>query len=154
LHPMGALLKPDSLLEGVFGVLDTAIGEEAEEVNTVLRDSYITSIRKSLFKRISPRRGGNTDWSCITGKKNRDKNGKRITLSRHAQTELQKVVDQLNTEEMAEELREIGVTPPDHTEGLIELIRNAKTDRVMKADEFRLFQKHKERILRYLAKSL
>lgn len=130
------------------------IGEEAEEVNAVLRDSYITGIRKGLFKAICKRRGGPIDWAYITGKKSRGRDGRRITLSKYAQAELQKVVDYLNMEEVEEELRDMGLIPPDHLDDLIDLIQGAKTDRVMKAEEFRLFQKHKEKVLKYLARVL
>jgi len=150
---MVAPLKPVLLLE--YEEKCPTIGEEAEEVNAVLRDSYITGIRKGLFKSIRKRKGGNQDWAYITGKESWGKDGLRITLSRHALTELRRVIDHLNTEDMEGELRELGVyPPPDSTDGLISLIQGAKTDRVMKADEFRLFMKHKERILKYLARSL
>lgn len=144
-------MRPDLLYEceEILG-----LGEEAEEVNGVLRDSYITDLRKGLFKAITMRRGGPTDWAYITGKKSRDKHGRRLVLSEYARSELQKVVDFLNLEENEEELREMGISPPDHIDGLVDLIQNAKTDRVMKADEFRLFQKHKDKILRYLARIL
>ena len=123
-------------------------------MHAILRESFITQIRRELFKAISQRPGGPQDWAYIVGKKSRDKKGHRIILSDHANTELQKVVDWLNSEEMEEELRELGLEPPDHIDGLVEWIQGAKTDRVMKADEFRLFQKHKNLIIRYLAKVL
>ena len=148
---MGAPLRPVLLPE--YEEYPT-IGEEAEEVNAVLRDSYITGIRKGLFKAINKRRGGPMDWAFITGKKSREKDGRRITLSKYALRELQKVVDYLNTEEVEGDLREMALTSPDHIDGMIDLIQGAKTDRVMKAEEFRLFQKHKEKILRYLARVL
>jgi len=69
------------------------------------------------------------------------RDGRRITLSKYAQAELQKVVDYLNMEEVEGDLREMALTPPDHIDELINLIQGAKTDRVMKAEEFRLFQR-------------
>ena len=124
-------------------------------MHDVLRDSFVTCIRKALYKAIAQRRGGTQDWAYITGRKSRNERGRQITLSRHARQELQRTVDHLNTEEMENELRDLGLyPPPDSVDDMIEWVQGAKTDRVMKADEFRLFQKHKELILRYLARIL
>ena len=118
-----------------------------------LKEDYFWScLRSDLFKKINQGPGSADQWLYIVGKKNRDKSGKLIKLSRKNEAELWGVVEYLNGEEGLEELRDLGITdPPQHIDDLMEIIRGAKVDRAIKADMFRAFLKYKHRIMDYLA---
>ena len=122
------------------------------ELMNLLREDYLQRIRSDLFNRIYRVQGGQVQWRFIIGKLSRYPNGELIQLSENSLKALQRWVDYMNSEEGLDELRELGIEPPDHIDSLIDLVQSAKTDRQMKADSFRLFLKHRSRILEYLTR--
>ena len=104
-----------------------------------------------LCLRIFIKGSGATQWAYITGKKSRHVDGRRIQFSDKILKHLWNAVNYLNSEEGLEELKELGISEvPDHIDGLVNLIANARVDRDIKRDQFRLFLKHKHKIMRYL----
>ena len=123
-------------------------------MNSVIRESFLTGIRKELFKKICKGDGGSYQWRYIIGKCSRYPDGRRIILTKDTLSELHRVIDYMNSSEGLEELNDMGIDPPTHPDELIHLIQAAKTDREMKSIEFGLFRKHKNQILKYLARVL
>lgn len=126
--------------------------EDAEELMNLLREDFLQKIRSDLFNRISRGRGGQTQWKFIIGRLSRLPSGERIRLSDNSLKALQNWVDHLNSEDGLDQLKEIGISPPEHVDDLIDLVQSAKTDREMKSDSFRLFLKHRSKILEYLTR--
>ena len=128
-------------------------GEELndEEVD-LIKESFWTGIRSSLYKKIIKCKDGGYQWAYITGRKNRYSDGRRISLSKESLAILWGAVGYLQSEEGQEELMDIGILDdtPEHVDDLISLVSGAKTDREIKADQFRLFLKHKHKIMRFL----
>lgn len=128
--------------------------QEYDELMNLLREAFLQKIRSDLFNKISRGPGGQTQWKFIMGIKTRYPDGRRIILSERNRVLLEQCVDYMNTEEGLEELRQLGIEPPEHPDGLIGLIQSAKKDREMKAECFRLFLKYQGQILEYLTRRL
>jgi len=124
---------------------------DEDDVN-LIHASFWSGIRASLFKKIAVKgKGSSYQWAYITGKKSIYPDGQRIQLSRKTEKYLWDMVGYLNSEEGMEELHDLGIMEaPDHIDGLINIIADAKTDRDIKRDQFRLFLKHKHKIMKFL----
>ena len=128
-------------------------GEEGLDVEGVdlIKESFWSDLRSSLYKQIAVGAGGSYQWGFITGKKSHYSDGKRIHLSDESFKCLGHTVAYLQSEEGLSELMEHGIPyPPEHIDDLIDLITFAKTDREIKKDQFRLFLKHKNKIMQFL----
>ena len=128
-------------------------GEEElnEDDINLIHDSFWSSIRASLFKKIAKGTGGQTQWAYIVGKRSRHIDGQRIKFSRKVEKHLWAMVEYLNSEEGLDELMDHGINKaPEHIDDLVDIIANAKTDRDIKRDQFRLFLKHKHKIMKFL----
>ena len=127
-------------------------GEELnEEEVDLIKESFWSSLRSDLYKKIIRDIDGAYQWAYITGKKNYYSNGKRIYLSAQSIKYLSQVVTYLNSEEGVQELMDLGISnPPEHIDELMSILAFSKTDRELKRDQFRLFLKHKHKIMRFL----
>lgn len=127
-------------------------GECDEDNCNLIRETFWSGVRAVLYKKIGYRGKDCTyQWAKITGKKIKYPNGKRIELSEKAIKHLWHIVEYLNSEEGLDELRSIGIMyPPEHIDDLINEISDAKTDREIKREQFRLFLKNKHKIMKML----
>jgi hypothetical protein len=143
-------------MKGSNSLAEDLMRRYSEELNEseidLIQESFWTGLRSALYKKIIRCKDGWYQWAYITGKKNRYANGKRIILAPEILTILWGTVNYLQSVEGQEELMDIGITndTPEHVDDLISLISEAKTDREIKADQFRLFLKHKHKIMRFL----
>lgn len=128
--------------------------EELEEAEIdLIKESFWSGIRASLFKKIVKKniKGCQFQWSYIIGKRTRDYKGNRILLDKRSEKYLWKIVDYLNSTEGLEDLQDLGIQKaPEHIDDLIEIIRSSKNDREIKREQFRLFLKHKHKIMKFL----
>jgi hypothetical protein len=131
----------------------TETEEEENEVHSLMQDVFWSFTRLHLYKEICKGKGGSTQWAFITGKKSRDKLGKRIQLTDKNISILQRTVDYFNTEEGIEELLNLGITtPPDHIDDLVSIIADSPTREQTKKEEFKMFLKYRERIFKFLSR--
>lgn len=123
---------------------------DEDDIN-LIQESFWSGIRASLFKKISKGEGGRYQWMYIIGKISRYPDGSKISLSDKSIKYLDKVVTYLNSTEGREELIDIGITDsPEDIDELVGIIRYSKNDRTIKKEQFRLFLKHKHKIMKYL----
>jgi hypothetical protein len=123
---------------------------DEDDIN-LIHESFWTGIRASLFKKISKGEGGRYQWTYIIGKISRYPDGARISLSDKSIKYLDKIVTYLNSTEGREELLDIGIKePPEDIDELIGILKFSKNDRTIKKEQFRLFLKHKHKIMKYL----
>jgi hypothetical protein len=131
----------------------TEFDEEDDEVQKLMVDVFWSYARAHLYNEIHRGKNGFTQWFFITGKKSRDRHGARIQLTERNTKILWNMVNYFNTDEGREELLKIGVVdPPEHIDDLISIIADSKTREETKAEEFRMFLKNRERILKFLSK--
>lgn len=117
----------------------------------IIQKSYWSDLRSYLFKKICKGKGGRTQWEYITGKRSRNADGTRIQLTEDNTRILESLVAYYETDEGREELEKYDIHPiPEHPDDLIEKISEALPDRKMKREEFKLFLKHKDKIMRFL----
>jgi hypothetical protein len=121
-------------------------GEEKvdREDSNIIRDSFWSSVRSTLFKKIHNREGGQLQWLYIIGKRSRDSTGRKIVLNSWTVDCLEKMVKYLNSLEGLEEVyKHQNYEVPEHIDDLINKIRNSDTDRTIKRRFFRLLMKHR-----------
>lgn len=124
--------------------------EDPDDLN-IIQKSYWSDLRSYLFKKICKGKGGRTQWEYITGKRSRNADGTRIQLTEDNTRILESLVAYYETDEGREELDKYDIHPiPEHPDDLIEKISEALPDRKMKREEFKLFLKHKDKIMRFL----
>jgi hypothetical protein len=129
------------------------VGEDNDEMSSLLREAFWSGIRASLYKSICKGGGGFNQWAFITGKKTRDSHGRKIRLFDESIAAMQKVVDYLESTEGQDELKELGITNcPDSPDALMSIICDVKTTNEVKRDEFRAFLSHKHKVLEYLSR--
>lgn len=128
-------------------------GEEGSEKDRVLREELFWSgIRASLYKKINKGKDCRYQWAYITGKINRRRDGSLITLSKENLAHLEHIVDYLNSEEGLDNMSDYGIygASPQDPDDLKSFIAGAMTDRQIKREIFRLFLKHRNKILDFL----
>ena len=127
--------------------------QEDKSESSLLREGFWARLRATLFNKISKGPGGPDQWAFITGKKRRDSEGNKLYLMEKNFKILERTVEHLNTEGGRDQLMEIQESNiPDSVDDLIDIIQATRTKEEVKRDEFRLFLKHRERIMRYLLK--
>lgn len=128
-------------------------GEEDIEKDMDLRkELFWSGIRSSLYKKVHKEKDSHYQWAYITGKTNRRPDGSRITLSDRNVIHFENIIEYLNSEEGLDNMHDYGVydDPPQHPDDLICIIDGAMTDRQIKKEIFRLFMKHRNKILDFL----
>jgi hypothetical protein len=128
-------------------------GEEDSDEDDLdlIQKTFWSDLRAELYKKICRGEGGYNQWALITGKKTRYPDGQRIRLSDKTVRYLQEVVDFFGTAEGREDLEMAGITKiPEHIDDITGMIGDALVDRAIKREQFRLFLKHKYRIMRFL----
>jgi hypothetical protein len=127
--------------------------ENEDDVSSLIREKFWAKIRSNVYKKVCRGIGGYTQWAYIVGRKTYDNCGNRITLTDKNKRILQEIVDYLNSTEGRNELLDMSIIEvPDHVDTLISYIQDAKKIEEVKVDEFRLYLKHKDKILKFLSR--
>jgi len=131
----------------------SAARREESEMDMLLKDVFWSLIRADIYNKIWKGKGGQTQWAFISGKKSRDKAGQRIRLTDKNMRILQRAVDYLNKTDGLNQLLSLGIKePPECVDDLIEILANSKTRVQTKKEEFQIFIRNREKIMRFLSK--
>jgi hypothetical protein len=126
--------------------------EEEDDVTSLIRDKFWAEIRSGMYKNICKGKGGYNQWAYIIGRKRFDKEGNKIRLTDKSNKVLQELVDYFDSEEGREELLKINILEPiDHIDTLIGYIQEARLMEEIKVEEFRLYLKNRDKILKFLS---
>jgi hypothetical protein len=125
--------------------------KEEDEVTLLIREKFWAETRSNIYKKICKGKGGYNQWAYIIGRKRFDKEGNKIRLTDKSKKILQEVVDYLDSEEGKEELLKINILESiDHIDILIGYIQEARLMEEIKIEEFRLYLKNRDKILKFL----
>jgi len=108
--------------------------------------AFFSRVRSGLFNQITRATGGCRQWRYIIGKK-RFYNGNPIRIDKRVESILWKVVNYYNTTEGLEELKVLGIEPPEHFDDIIGWIQMSSNSKELDRMIFRY-------ILRRFRKSL
>jgi hypothetical protein len=120
-----------------------------------LEESFWSCVRANLYKKICKGKGGGIQWAYITGKRSYDSNNYKISLTEKNIKLLENTAESFNTEEGLNYLKQYGVYEvPQNSDDLITILQQSKTKSDIKKEEFKLFLKHKERLIEYIVDNL
>jgi hypothetical protein len=120
------------------------------EIHTYKENRILTDIRSNLYKKICKGEGGLNQWKYIIGIKSMDASRNKIKLTKRNIQYLEQVVHYLNGEGKSD-IETFGITLYNYDD-LIELIRNSKTVKQLKNDEFRMILRNKKRLVNFLCR--
>jgi hypothetical protein len=119
----------------------------------LMQDIFWSRIRSALYKKIREHKGLETfyQWEYIAGRRSKDSKRNNIRLSDKSLNVLEATVEYLNSTEGKDDLLQVEIyDPPENVDDLMDRIQNAKNDKQMKAEIFRVFLKHQNHLLKYL----